>query len=118
MDGIVLEPLAHAIVSQWHRDEHGQGDEFYKVAGKQGPEIDDAGAEHLADTDLLCTLFGDERSQAEESKTGDEDGETRKDRGEVADAGFRDVFLLEIFVVEAIDKRAGRVILFEYGFHR
>ena len=100
MEGIVLEPLAHAVIRKGHCDEHGKGDEFQEVTGQQRPETEDTGAEDFADPDLLCPLFSHKGSQAEEAETGDKDGKAREDSGEVADAGLGIELPLEHLVVE------------------
>ena len=73
------------------------------------------GAQHFADADLLCALDGSDRGEAEESETGQQDGERSEEGEKSSRALFGNIKFIEVIVEEMILEGALGDILFPGG---
>jgi len=70
-----FEPFVHGPPRRGEGDEGSDPDKHREVPAEEADDTTDAGAEDLANPDLLGALFGGIGDEAEETETGDEDGE-------------------------------------------
>src|SRR5580658_2936191 len=70
-----LEPFVHSPPRDREGDDRGDPDQNCEVFAKQADDTADAGPEDFADADLLRALFCSIGDEAEETQTGDQNGE-------------------------------------------
>jgi len=100
--GEVLQPFTAAPPANGYGDQDREADELEEVAREEDDQVADAGANDLADADLLCPLVSDINDQAEEAEAADEDGEPSRPGQEAGDVLFRAVKLCDRIVHELI----------------
>src|SRR6185312_5606763 len=108
----------HHPPGQRNGDEQGEEHEVREVAGKQDDEALRAGAEDFADADLFSPLQYVVGGEAEETETGDQDGDGREEAEDLAEAGVGLVLLVERFVEEEIVERVVWKMAFPAAFYR
>src|SRR5579872_4076015 len=100
MVGEVFEPFVHGPGGDRGGDEDRDEYQADEVAGEEGDDVGDGGAEDLADADLFYALLGGEGGKGEEAETGDEDGDGREDEDEGGDLLIGLVEVVELVVEE------------------
>src|SRR5882757_10408030 len=114
MIGEVFEPFVHSIGCDGGGDEDREPYQADEVAGEEGDDIGDGGAEDLADADLFYALLRGEGGEGEEAEAGDEDGDGGEDEDEGGDLFIGLVETVELIVEECVVEGArGGVAFYE-----
>ena len=82
-----------------------------ELPGEQPDDVADAGAEHLADADLLGPPLGGEGGEAEQAEAGDDHGEDREAGEDLGARGFRLVELDDDVLAEHRPKKGASVAI-------
>ena len=112
-----LEPFVHGPPRDGEGDERSDPDKHREVPAEEADDTTDAGAEDLADPDLLGALFGSIGDEAEETEAGNEDGEDGEGDEDPAGMLLGVIQFIKVVIHEGVAE--GQPLLFgmELTFH-
>lgn len=100
-----FEPLVHGPPRNRESDERGDPYKHREIPAEQTDDTTNAGAEDLADPDLLGALFGSIGNEAEETQAGDEDGEDGEGDEDLAGLLFGMIQFIKVVIHEGVAER-------------
>lgn len=112
-----LEPFVHGPPRSGEGDERSDPDKHREVSAEEADDTTDAGAEDLADPDLLGTLFGSIGNEAEKPKAGDEDGEDGEGDEDLAGLLLGVIQLIKVVIHEGVAEGQPLLGGMELTFH-
>src|SRR5882757_3298527 len=114
MIGEVFEPFVHSIGCDGGGDEDREPYQADEVAGEEGDDIGNGGAEDLADADLFYALLRGKGGEGQEAEAGDEDGNGGEEGNEGGDLLVGLVQAVELVVEEdVVEGFGGGIALYD-----
>ena len=112
-----LEPFVHGPPRDGEGDERSDPDKDREVLAEQTDDTTDAGAEDLADPDLLGALFGSIGNEAEETEAGNEDGEDGEGDEDPAGLLLGVIQFIKVVIHEGVAEGQSLLYGMELTFH-
>ena len=112
-----LEPFVHGPPRDGEGNERSDPDKHREVPAEEGDDSTDAGAEDLADPDLLGALFGSIGNEAEETEAGNEDGEDGEGDEDLAGLLLGVIQFIKVVIHEGVAEGQSLLSGMELTFH-